>query len=60
MERRAHPTLHLGSFTFEVRGHGDGAAAREVRDALVDYGASLARAGFRHLLIANGHAGPPI
>lgn len=51
------PTLHLGSFTFD----GVGTIAvrqRVVRDAVVDYGESLARAGFRHLLIANGHAGP--
>jgi creatinine amidohydrolase/Fe(II)-dependent formamide hydrolase-like protein len=29
-----------------------------VRDAVVDYGEAFARAGFRHILIANGHAGP--
>jgi len=29
-----------------------------VRDVLVDYGRSLARAGFRYILVANGHAGP--
>jgi creatinine amidohydrolase/Fe(II)-dependent formamide hydrolase-like protein len=29
-----------------------------VRDALVDYGASLARAGFRFVVVANGHGGP--
>jgi creatinine amidohydrolase len=51
------PTLHLGSFTFESVGTVT-VRQRVVRDALVDYGASLARAGFRHLLIANGHAGP--
>jgi creatinine amidohydrolase len=31
---------------------------RVVRDTLVDYGGSLARAGFRYILIANGHGGP--
>jgi creatinine amidohydrolase len=31
---------------------------RVVRDAVVDYGHALARAGFRHILVANGHAGP--
>src|SRR5262249_57027757 len=31
---------------------------RVVRDALMDYGDALARAGFRYILIANGHAGP--
>jgi creatinine amidohydrolase len=51
------PTLHLGSCTF------DGAGTvrvrqRVLRDALVDYGDSLARAGFRHIFVANGHAGP--
>jgi creatinine amidohydrolase len=51
------PTLHLGSFTFDAAGT---VSVRQhvVRDALVDCGASLARAGFRYILIANGHAGP--
>jgi creatinine amidohydrolase len=31
---------------------------RVVRDAVVDWGASLARAGFRWILVASGHAGP--
>jgi len=51
------PTLHLGSFTFD----GPGTVTvrqRVVRDAVVDYGLSLARAGFRFMLVANGHAGP--
>ncbi|HXH84201.1 MAG TPA: creatininase family protein, partial [Candidatus Tectomicrobia bacterium] len=51
------PTLHLGSFTFDAAGT-IRVRQRVVRDALVDYGASLARAGFRYLLVANGHAGP--
>ena len=51
------PTLHLGSFTFEAAGTVT-VRQRTVRDVLVDYGASLARAGFCYLLIANGHAGP--
>jgi creatinine amidohydrolase len=51
------PTLHLGSFTFDTVGTIT-VRQRVVRDALVDYGASLARAGFRFLLVANGHAGP--
>ncbi len=51
------PTLYLGSFTFEAVGTIT-VRQRVVRDAVVDYGGSLARAGFRHLLIANGHAGP--
>jgi creatinine amidohydrolase len=51
------PTLHLGSFTF----HSVGTVSvrqRVVRDALVDYGRSCARAGFRYVFVANGHAGP--
>jgi creatinine amidohydrolase len=51
------PTLYLGSFTFEAAGTVT-VRQRAVRDVVVDYGASLARAGFRHILIANGHAGP--
>ncbi len=51
------PTLHLGSFTLDGVGTVS-VRPRVVRDALVDYGESLARAGFRHLLLANGHAGP--
>jgi creatinine amidohydrolase len=51
------PTLHLGSFTFEHVGTIT-MRQRVVRDTLVDYGASLARAGFRWILVANGHAGP--
>jgi len=51
------PTLHLGSFTFDSVGTIT-VRQRVVRDAVVDYGESLARAGFRHILIANGHAGP--
>jgi creatinine amidohydrolase len=51
------PTLHLGSFTFDAVGTVR-VRQRVVRDTLVDYGASLARAGFRWILIANGHGGP--
>jgi len=51
------PTLHLGSFTFEAAGTVS-VRQRVVRDAVAGYGASLARAGFRHILIANGHGGP--
>jgi creatinine amidohydrolase len=51
------PTLHMGSFAF----HAPGTVTmrqRVVRDAVADYGDSLARAGFRYILIANGHGGP--
>jgi creatinine amidohydrolase len=51
------PTLHLGSFTFDAPGT-ISVRQRVVRDAVVDYGASLARAGFRFILVANGHGGP--
>jgi creatinine amidohydrolase len=51
------PTLHLGSFTFETVGT-IAIRQRVVRDALVDYGRSLARSGFRWIFVANGHGGP--
>jgi creatinine amidohydrolase len=51
------PTLHLGSFTFETVGTVS-VRQRVVRDALVDYGEAFARAGFRYILVANGHGGP--
>jgi creatinine amidohydrolase len=51
------PTLHLGSFTFDTVGTVR-VRQRVVRDAVVDYGRALARAGFRYILIANGHGGP--
>ncbi len=51
------PTLHIGSFTFDAVGTVR-VRQRAVRDTLVDYGSSLARAGFRHILVSNGHGGP--
>jgi creatinine amidohydrolase len=51
------PTLHLGSFTLDAVGTVP-VRQRVVRDAVTDYGAAMARAGFRHILIANGHGGP--
>src|SRR5262249_3286666 len=51
------PTLHLGSYTFDAVGTVR-VRQRVVRDAVADYGASMARAGFRHILVANGHGGP--
>jgi creatinine amidohydrolase len=51
------PTLHLGTFTFDTVGT-IRVRQRVVRDAVVDYGRSLARAGFRYILISNGHGGP--
>jgi creatinine amidohydrolase len=51
------PTLHIGSFTFDTVGTVT-VRQRVVRDAVVDYGRALARAGFRHVLVSNGHGGP--
>jgi creatinine amidohydrolase/Fe(II)-dependent formamide hydrolase-like protein len=49
--------LPLGSFTFDAVGTVS-VRQRVVRDAVVDYGRSFARAGFRYILVANGHGGP--
>ena len=51
------PTLYVGSFTLAGVGTMK-IRPRVVRDVLVDYGRSLARARFRYILVANGHAGP--
>ena len=51
------PTLHLGSFTLDSVGT-VAVRQRVVRDAVVDYGSALGRAGFRHVLVSNGHGGP--
>jgi creatinine amidohydrolase len=51
------PTLPLGSFTFETVGTVS-VRQRVVRNAVVDYGAAFARAGFRYIVVANGHGGP--
>ena len=51
------PTLHLGSFTFDSVGTVP-VRQRVVRDVVVDYGCALGRAGFRHILVSNGHGGP--
>jgi creatinine amidohydrolase len=51
------PTLHLGSFAFESVGTVS-IRQRVVRDVVHDYGKSLARAGFRYILVSNGHGGP--
>jgi creatinine amidohydrolase len=51
------PTLHVGSFTFDTIGTVQ-VRQRVVRDVVVDYGRALARAGFRHILVSNGHGGP--
>jgi creatinine amidohydrolase len=51
------PPLHLGSFTFDDVGTVR-VRQRTLRDVVREYGESLARGGFRYLLVANGHAGP--
>ena len=51
------PPLHLGSFTFDAVGTLR-VRQRVVRDAVIDYGVSLAEAGFRFVVISNGHGGP--
>jgi creatinine amidohydrolase len=51
------PPLFLGSFAFESAGTVS-IRQRVVRDVVHDYGESLARAGFRYILVSNGHGGP--
>ncbi len=52
------PHLPLGVDAFSARHFTLRVRQRAVRDVLVDYGESLTRAGFRYILVANGHAGP--
>jgi creatinine amidohydrolase len=51
------PPLPVGASAFEQAGTLR-ARARTVRNATLDYGAALARHGFRYILVTNGHAGP--
>jgi creatinine amidohydrolase len=51
------PPLYLGSFAFDSVGTVS-VRQRAVRDVVTDYGDSLARAGFRYILVSNGHGGP--
>ena len=51
------PTLPIGASAFDRAGTLL-ARPRTVRNATLDYGASLARHGFRYLLVLNGHGGP--
>jgi creatinine amidohydrolase len=50
------PTLPIGASAFDRAGTLL-ARARTVRNATLDYGAALARHGFRYLLVMNGHGG---
>lgn len=51
------PPIPIGASAFDHAGTLL-ARARTVRNATLDYGASLARQGFRYILVTNGHAGP--
>jgi creatinine amidohydrolase len=51
------PSIPIGASAFDRAGTLL-ARARTVRNATLDYGASLARHGFRYILILNGHGGP--
>jgi creatinine amidohydrolase len=51
------PSLAIGASAFERAGTLL-VRARTVRNATLDYGAALARHGFRYLLVTNAHAGP--
>ena len=51
------PTLPIGASAFDRAGTLL-VRARTVRNATLDYGAALARHGFRYLLVMNGHGGP--
>jgi creatinine amidohydrolase len=51
------PSLPIGASAFDRAGTLL-ARVRTVRNATLDYGASLARHGFRYLLVLNGHGGP--
>jgi creatinine amidohydrolase len=51
------PSIPIGASAFDRAGTLL-ARARTVRNATRDYGAALARHGFRYLLILNGHGGP--
>jgi creatinine amidohydrolase len=51
------PSIPIGASAFDSAGTLL-ARARTVRSATRDYGAALARHGFRYLLVLNGHGGP--
>ncbi len=51
------PSLPLGASAFDHAGTLL-VRARTVRNATIDYGAALARHGFRYILVTNAHAGP--
>jgi creatinine amidohydrolase len=51
------PSIPIGASAFDRAGTLL-ARARTVRNVALDYGAALARHGFRYLLVLNGHGGP--
>ncbi len=51
------PSLPIGASVFDHAGTLL-VRARTVRNATLDYGAALARHGFRYILVTNAHAGP--
>lgn len=51
------PPLHIGSWLFDAPGS-IRIRQRTLRNLLVEYGSSLAKHGFKYVLISNGHAGP--
>ena len=51
------PGIPIGASAFDSTGTLL-ARARTVRNVTLDYGAALARHGFRYLLVLNGHGGP--
>src|SRR5574337_870404 len=51
------PPLPIGASAFDHAGTLL-VRARTVRNATLDYGAALARHGFRYILVTNAHAGP--
>lgn len=52
-----HPAVPLGTWTLDMMGSLE-IRQRVIRDLIVDIGASLAKHGFRKLLVMNGHGGP--
>lgn len=52
-----HPPVPLGTWTLDFLGSIE-VRQRVVRDLVVDVGRSLAKHGFCHLVVMNGHGGP--
>ncbi|MBI4863705.1 MAG: creatininase family protein [Candidatus Riflebacteria bacterium] len=52
-----YPTIPVGTWTLTFVGSVE-VRQRVIRDLIVDVGASLARHGFKNLMVVNGHGGP--